>query len=724
MLAIARKKLLETSRNRMFWLFTVLFSLLFPGMVTLTYKLQAGDGGSDQALSFSSSMDPSVLPDGPLRVTIVGDPPARLLKNEKLTLERFASVAAASEAAVARVQPGFPWPFAFGYSFEGDNVVLLLPNKDGKNTDPSLVAAGGVAPSANQSVDAVSYLAASLLLDPFNVRLESYPAPSTDAFIANLVFSLYGPLLYVFGSVFIIPALLQMVVKDKHAKRYFERMGLSKLQYWLGNYMVDVVVVTLLSAVGAVIVLAAQVTPLSSHAGLFVLALVLFNISAPILGYCASFIFSNEETAQKWAFAVFSMAFVVCSLPAIITGAIGASEAVQRYASLLPCALYPPSALSRILTLIAVGADSDDLKIAFPLLVWDLALWVFVLFCLEGGLKRRKRPSLRDRLVEAEENALAIDLKDVHVSYKTRKCCYVARKKAVNGVSLAIQSGEIYSLLGANGAGKTSLISVIAGEIEAQENGVVRLLGMDVSDVRISQQCSFVPQFDISLDLLTANELLAVVAAIRAVNVSASVPLLQELDLTEAASQRLTQLSGGQRRKVSLVAALMSRPKVLILDEPTAGIDVGSRRQVHRLLVEHSKNGGTVLFSSHSMDEVLEIATRVGMLVKGRIEAQGTVTELLNRYANGYLVRIHHESDGSELLAQLRSKVSGVEVELNVGSALHVMVDSASTSLGQLFRVLQQMQAENASIRYTCSHGTLQNAFVKFVELQARAEQA
>jgi ABC-2 type transport system ATP-binding protein len=709
MFAIAKKALRERSRNRIFWLFTILFSLLFPGLVTLVYKLQAG-GSSGAQLTFSGSFDPGALPDGPVRVAVVGEPPQSFLENEKLTLVRFASVEEASEAAVATAVRGFPWPFAFGVVTPpgGGNVTLLLPNKQQNATD-------------NNAVDAASYLLASLQLAPLKVRLESYPVPNGDALGANFGFAIYGPILYVFGCVFIVPAMLQMVVKDKLAKAYFLRIGLSKMRYWLGLYVVDVTTVLLLLAVGAAVVLGAQVAPLSSQAGFFVLALSLFALAAPVLSYCASFVFTSEETAQKWGFAVFSLTFVLLSVPSIVSSAVGASVTVQRYATLVPCGIYPPIALSRVFGLIASNGDETDFKVAFVLQVFSGALWALVLFVLDGGLNRRRAAAAP---VGAER--LAVYLENLQVSYKSFACCCRSKRtRAVNGVSLEVRPGEIFSLLGPNGAGKTSLIQVISGNVEAQESGTALLLGMDASDPRVSRDCSFVAQFDIVLDLLTANEFLQTVASIRGIDAAAALPLLEKLDLTAVAGQRLTQLSGGQRRKVSLCAALMSNPRLLVLDEPTAGIDVGSRRQVHELLVTHTQqHGGTVFFSSHSMDEVLEIATRVGMLVKGRMEAVGTVSELLKQYANGFLVRIHHESDGVALLQKLDAAVGcKVDVELNVGSALHIMVDSNAATAGQLFRVLQELQREDPTMRFTCSHGTLQNAFVKFVELQARAEE-
>ena len=201
---------------------------------------------------------------------------------------------------------------------------------------------------------------------------------------------------------------------------------------------------------------------------------------------------------------------------------------------------------------------------------------------------------------------------------------------ALDGVSLSIEPGEVFGLIGPNGAGKTTLVRALTGTLVA-DTGDVRLLGAEPTRVD-RDRLGVLPQAFSPPDRLTARELLSYYAGLYE-DAREPETVLADVGLTAAADTWYEKLSGGERRRVCVGAALVNDPDVLVLDEPTTGIDPAGRRTVWRLIEALAESGTTVLLTTHDMAEAERLADRVGLLADGTLVATGTPEALVADHA-------------------------------------------------------------------------------------------
>ncbi len=215
---------------------------------------------------------------------------------------------------------------------------------------------------------------------------------------------------------------------------------------------------------------------------------------------------------------------------------------------------------------------------------------------------------------------IAVKIENVKKSYKDTK--------ALKGVSAEIKSGELYGLLGLNGAGKTTLISVIAGLIKADE-GDITVDGKSVktdSD-EVKRIIAVSPQETAVAPNLTVKENLEFFAELYGKPKDRAIIAMQEFGLTEVANKRAKTLSGGYARRLSVAAAVITEPKLLILDEPTLGLDVIARRELWKL-INARKGKTTIILTTHYLEEVEALCDRICALKEGEKIFEGTVDEM------------------------------------------------------------------------------------------------
>ncbi len=209
-------------------------------------------------------------------------------------------------------------------------------------------------------------------------------------------------------------------------------------------------------------------------------------------------------------------------------------------------------------------------------------------------------------------------------------------KAVLRGLSFEVEPGEVYTLLGANGAGKTTAINILCNLLDA-DGGTVRVDGMPAGEAT-RRRLGVAPQ-EISLYLdLTCRENLAFFAEVYGIDGGRRqervAEVLETLGLGPWAETRVEQLSGGWRRRMNLAVALVPAPAVLVLDEPTAGLDVESRHETWGLIERLRASGVAILLTTHLMDEAERLSHRVGILKDGRIVAEGSIDELRSRIAS------------------------------------------------------------------------------------------
>ena len=244
---------------------------------------------------------------------------------------------------------------------------------------------------------------------------------------------------------------------------------------------------------------------------------------------------------------------------------------------------------------------------------------------------------------------------------------------ALNEVSLDIEPGEFFGLLGPNGAGKTTLISILAGLTRATR-GRASVLGSDVQTdfAEARRKLGVVPQELVFDPFFNVRETLRFQSGYFGVrhNDDWIDELLENLGLTDKAGANMRQLSGGMKRRVLVAQALVHKPPVIVLDEPTAGVDVELRQTLWQFIARLNKQGHTVLLTTHYLEEAEALCGRIAMLKNGRIVALDKTSDLLKAASSNVL---RFKIDG-ELPAELqsRARVTGRIVQLPAHDAAEV----------------------------------------------------
>lgn len=211
-------------------------------------------------------------------------------------------------------------------------------------------------------------------------------------------------------------------------------------------------------------------------------------------------------------------------------------------------------------------------------------------------------------------------------------CKDYKRKRALDGVCLDVQEGELFGLLGVNGAGKTTLIKILCG-LTKKTSGTITVNGFNLDrDVdKIKEIVDVSPQETAVANNLTVKENLAFFANIYNINDEATASeLVETFHLGEVLNQRAKTLSGGYKRRLSIAVALISKPKILFLDEPTLGLDVFARRELWAIIKKLQKRV-TIILTSHYLEEIENLCDRVAILSQGKLLQTGTIAEIKQR---------------------------------------------------------------------------------------------
>ena len=203
---------------------------------------------------------------------------------------------------------------------------------------------------------------------------------------------------------------------------------------------------------------------------------------------------------------------------------------------------------------------------------------------------------------------------------------------AVRDLNLRVEPGEVYGLLGPNGSGKSTTLKIVLGLV-SPTRGRTQIFGRDSSVVATREAVGFLPENPYFYKFLTGAETLRFFGKLCGLSGSELRDRVQELldlvGLTEARNQRLSTYSKGMLQRIGLAQALINEPKLVVLDEPTAGVDPAGSRDIRNLIIDLKKRGVTVLLSSHLLGQVQEICDRVGILAKGALVREGPLEELI-----------------------------------------------------------------------------------------------
>ncbi len=231
---------------------------------------------------------------------------------------------------------------------------------------------------------------------------------------------------------------------------------------------------------------------------------------------------------------------------------------------------------------------------------------------------------------------------------------------AVDGVTFAVERGEVFGILGPNGAGKTTTLEIIES-LQKPTEGRVSVLGLDVQSKASEVKARIGVQLQASAyyDYLNLTEILALLGSFYP-NKAAPAILLEQVGLSDKAVNRVAELSGGQKQRFAVAASLVNNPELVVLDEPTTGLDPQARRNLWSLIKEVNQRGVTVVLTTHSMDEAELLCSRLAIMDHGKLLAVDTPRNLVNKLEASYAVKL--TMDQPMTMAQLEALNGRIEV--------------------------------------------------------------
>ena len=307
---------------------------------------------------------------------------------------------------------------------------------------------------------------------------------------------------------------------------------------------------------------------------------------------------------------------------------------------------------------------------------------------------------------------IAIQVNDLHKSF--------GEVKAVQGISFNVRQGDIFSLLGPNGAGKTTTISMLATLLRPDQ-GDALVFGKSIrSDpMGVKAVLGVVPQEIALYEDLSARENMTFwgkMYGLRGAVLKARVDeILEVIGLTDRAGGRVGKFSGGMKRRVNIGVALLHRPKIIYMDEPTVGIDPQSRRNILDSVVALKNQGMTVLYTTHYMEESQELSDQIAIMDHGKLIASGTHAELVKIVGEMDRIRLTINAEGHSVL-EAWGAIPGVQRISAEDSTLNILVEDSNLILPNLFEA-----AIEHNVRITSVDIQEPNLEAVFLHLTGRA---
>jgi ABC-2 type transport system ATP-binding protein len=312
--------------------------------------------------------------------------------------------------------------------------------------------------------------------------------------------------------------------------------------------------------------------------------------------------------------------------------------------------------------------------------------------------------------------AMAIECRDLRKTYD-------GKVEAVRGLNLEIHTGECFGLLGPNGAGKTTTIEILEGLLpptsgrvsilghswQENEREMREWLGISLQETRLSEK-------------LTVRETIELFASFYR-EPRSSDEVLEQLQLTEKADSWVGKLSGGQRQRLAVATALVCNPKILFLDEPTTGLDPQSRRQLWDIIRAFQRDGGTVLLTTHYMDEAERLCDRLAIVDHGQVIAEGSPADLIERLGGHHVVEFAVSSNGSgsaRILNETWRTLPSVESVRDEDGLIALSVKEPHLAIPAL---LDAVQKQGRALEHlTTRQASLEDVFVRLTGRHLREE--
>jgi len=344
-------------------------------------------------------------------------------------------------------------------------------------------------------------------------------------------------------------------------------------------------------------------------------------------------------------------------------------------------------------------------------------------------------PAIIDDDVQNEKESIYLNnnmMKVINLTKKFRKF------DAVRGLTFGVREKECFGLLGVNGAGKTTTFRMITGD-EVMTTGESFIDNVSLSSDKSTylQSIGYCPQFDSIIEVLTGREMLTLFARIRGLRTKDNVikseieKLASFVDLSDYLDRPCGQYSGGNKRKLNVALALIGRPKVMLLDEPTTGVDPAARRKIWETINNIRKSGTSIILTSHSMEECEALCDRLAIMVQGSFQCLGGPQHIKSKFGQGFQIIVKLETTETvkeeELLNAIKASVIQRFDQCIVTDEhmdyIHFHVANPATPWHHLFSSMETVKGEYKVIQdYTISETTLEQIFLSFARQDNRKE--
>ncbi|XP_036745864.2 phospholipid-transporting ATPase ABCA7 isoform X5 [Manis pentadactyla] len=561
-----------------------------------------------------------------------------------------------------------------------------------------------------------------------------------------------------------VPASFTLILIEERvtgAKHLQFMGGLSPTLYWLSNFLWDMCHYLLPACIVVLTFLAFQQRAYVAPANLpaLLLLLLLYGWSITPLMYPASFLFSVPSTAYVVLTCINLFIGINGSMATFVLE-LFSDQKLKEVSRILKQVflIFPHFCLGRgLIDMVRNQAMADaferlgERQFQSPL-CWEvvgknlLAMVVqgplFLLFTLLLQYRNRLLPQPKLRplppLGEEEEDVARERQRvvqgatqgDVLVLRDLTKVYHEQRTPAVDRLCLGIPPGECFGLLGVNGAGKTSTFRMVTGDM-LPSGGEVVLAGHSVArEPAAAHRCmGYCPQSDAIFHLLTGCEHLELFARLRGVPedqvAQTASSGLARLGLRQFADRLAGTYSGGNKRKLATAMALVGDPEVVFLDEPTTGMDPGARRFLWNSLLAVVRAGGSVVLTSHSMEECEALCTRLAVVVNGRFRCLGSPQRLKGRFGAGHTLTLRVPAAQPEPAAAfVAAAFPGAELREAHGGRLRFQLPPGGRcALARVFGELAAHGAEHGVEDFSVSQTTLEEVFLYFCKDQGKEEQ-
>ena len=297
---------------------------------------------------------------------------------------------------------------------------------------------------------------------------------------------------------------------------------------------------------------------------------------------------------------------------------------------------------------------------------------------------------------------MAIEIRNVCKSFKD--------VNAVQNVNLMVESGESVALLGPNGAGKTTLVEMIEG-VQFPDSGEIRILdkSWEKDEHFLRKKIGLALQETRFLERLTVEETLNLFASFYSLEKERAREVIEIIQLGSKRSTWVLHLSGGQRQRLALGVAILPIPQILILDEPTTGLDPNARRDLWKILESFKATGTTLILTTHYMEEAQYLCKRILMMDQGKIIAEGSLSHLLDKFGEGDLIEYVIEGAFPTEKAEQLSGVLSCRLDENTGEG-RLTVNNISETLPLFLQLVEKSSISLTSLE--CRRRTLDDLFL------------